>query len=538
MNAPRNPRQIVFSPDFAGAQQADGTTIRFTRSEARILQRLARQPGRLVSRDQLLDAVSEAGSDKGDRVIDYLVSRIRRKLADDSQDPRFIATRYGEGYLWLGDAPADEVPAADFVVGPLRGLDNIGEHAGPAREFAYEIFRDVQQELGPEQTVAFAPEAGLPPAGLQSARAAIELTFFSEAGAVECILAARAQPGGALLAVFRQAVDGSDGHAGLRRAASELAPRLVARIWRSLVSLDTAAPLPVAMHEAAGLPAGAPGSWERNDRRLKALREEDPDDDALKLLYATHLHAKYILRGMQIFLDDGHDTRPDEDEIERLVLDALPFAQRSPAHTIMAAKLLFFLDRGYGDLAMRMAEEGLRGSTEIASSLAIVGQMRAFAGRTEDALRSLSQAIALSDYGSEFHVYTLVMKCQALAGAGDWAELARARKELYAVRPATTIVFEPLFTDPQRPSLKARALTLALSRARARAALMHYHYVSARLFRQPEHRENVLRAPLRLFVGRFGESVVPDTLRASRSASVPAASTYADGATGRGARSP
>jgi hypothetical protein len=53
---------------------------------------------------------------------------------------------------------------------------------------------------------------------------------------------------------------------------------------------------------------------------------------------------------------------------------------------------------------------------------------------------------------------------------------------------------------------------MALTKARARALLMQLTYVSARLFRDPEMRDNSIRGPLRLFIGRFGRGVVPDSL--------------------------
>ena len=39
------------------------------------------------------------GSDRSARSVDYLVNRVRAKLSDDRRAPRFIGTRYGEGYV-------------------------------------------------------------------------------------------------------------------------------------------------------------------------------------------------------------------------------------------------------------------------------------------------------------------------------------------------------------------------------------------------------------------------------------------------------
>jgi DNA-binding winged helix-turn-helix (wHTH) protein len=509
MDDQRLPDQVIFAPDFASAKRADGSDIVFTRSEAGILRCLAEKPGRIVTRNQLLDAISGEGSSKSDRNIDYVVSRIRRKLGDDPATPRFILTRYGEGYKWLAGAQAEDPLEADLVVGPLRGLDGIGDLAQCARRFAGAVFDAMKRELPEGKTAVFRPEpAGSQPAGRQER---VELTFFVDALGLECILTARESANGAIHAIARRQITDPRNEARSRREAEEAAQGLLAQTWRTMIASQPDSPLPVAMHDAAGLPVGSNGSWAANDQRLRHLIAEKPDDPVLKLFYATHLHSKYILLGWDLFLKGKATCREDEDRIEDLVLSALPDVIHDPTQAIMAAKLLYFLDRGYDDLATELAEDGLRSSTDIASCLAIVGQLRAFTGRTREAVGSLDQAAGLSRYGSEFHVYAMFMKCQALSAAGDWPALAAARAELFKVRPAT-MVLEPIFADPIRPSFRSRALTMALTKARARALLMQLTYVSTRLFREQEMRENSIRGPLRLFIRRFGRDVVPERL--------------------------
>ena len=503
------PDQVIFTPDFASARRADGSEIVFTRSEAGILRCLAEKPDRIVTRNQLLDAISGEGSSKSDRNIDYVVSRIRRKLGDDATAPRFIVTRYGEGYRWLAGNPAEEHIEADLVVGPMRGLDGIGDLAQCARRFAGAVFDAMKRALPEGKTAVFRPElAGLKPAGRQER---VELTFFVDAYGLECILTARDSATDAIHAMARRQIADPRNDGRTRRAAEEAARSLLAQMWRTKVTRQPDSPLPVAMHDAAGLPVGSNRSWAENDQRLRHLLAENPDDAALKLFFATHLHSKYILLGWDLFLKGRDTCREDEDRIEELVLSALPDVIHDPTQAIMAAKLLYFLDRGYDDLAIELAEDGLRSSTDIASCLAIVGQLRAFTGRIGDAVGSLDQAARLSSFGSEFHVYAMFMKCQALSAAGDWPALASARAELFKVRPAT-MVLEPIFADPIRPSFRSRALTMALSKARARALLVQLGYVSTRLFRVQEMRENSIRGPLRLFIGRFGRDVVPESL--------------------------
>jgi len=76
----------------------NGTSIELTRSEFQLLATLARHPGRVFTRAQLLDAVGGDGGDAFDRAIDAHVKNVRRKIEPDSRRPRYILTVYGVGY--------------------------------------------------------------------------------------------------------------------------------------------------------------------------------------------------------------------------------------------------------------------------------------------------------------------------------------------------------------------------------------------------------------------------------------------------------
>jgi DNA-binding response OmpR family regulator len=77
----------------------DGTPIPLTNVEFRLLTTLIEAGGRVLSRDQLLDAVyGQEGSDVLDRTVDVHIGRLRDKLGDDADRPRYIATVRGTGY--------------------------------------------------------------------------------------------------------------------------------------------------------------------------------------------------------------------------------------------------------------------------------------------------------------------------------------------------------------------------------------------------------------------------------------------------------
>lgn len=77
---------------------ADGREVALTRAEFNLLHTLARNAGRVLSRDQLLQAASGRRAEAHDRSIDMLVGRLRRKVERDPRAPRVIIAVPGIGY--------------------------------------------------------------------------------------------------------------------------------------------------------------------------------------------------------------------------------------------------------------------------------------------------------------------------------------------------------------------------------------------------------------------------------------------------------
>ncbi|MBN1104338.1 MAG: response regulator transcription factor, partial [Deltaproteobacteria bacterium] len=75
-------------------------TLSLTPIEFDLLVCLARAVGRVLTRDQLLDAVARRSHDVFDRSIDVHISSLRRKLGDDPRKPRFIRTVRSAGYMF------------------------------------------------------------------------------------------------------------------------------------------------------------------------------------------------------------------------------------------------------------------------------------------------------------------------------------------------------------------------------------------------------------------------------------------------------
>lgn len=77
---------------------ASGCVVALTRAELTLLLSLARRLGRVVSRDDLTRAVTGRGAERGDRSVDVLISRLRRKIEANPKSPRIILTVPGVGY--------------------------------------------------------------------------------------------------------------------------------------------------------------------------------------------------------------------------------------------------------------------------------------------------------------------------------------------------------------------------------------------------------------------------------------------------------
>jgi len=82
-----------------------GRPVDLTATEFQLLTALARQPGRIFTRAQLLDAVHGVAFESYERAIDTHIKNLRRKVEPEPRQPRYILTVYGVGYR-LADEPA------------------------------------------------------------------------------------------------------------------------------------------------------------------------------------------------------------------------------------------------------------------------------------------------------------------------------------------------------------------------------------------------------------------------------------------------
>ena len=77
--------------------------VMLTPNEFELLYQLALSPGRVFTRDQLIEAVMGIDFDGFDRTIDVHIKNLRKKIEEDTKSPKYIRTVTGIGYKFEGD---------------------------------------------------------------------------------------------------------------------------------------------------------------------------------------------------------------------------------------------------------------------------------------------------------------------------------------------------------------------------------------------------------------------------------------------------
>lgn len=82
---------------------ADGVRVALSTGEFRLLLALVTHPRQVLSRDRLLDLTQGRDAAPFDRAIDNQISRLRKKVENDSSKPELIKTVWGGGYSFAGE---------------------------------------------------------------------------------------------------------------------------------------------------------------------------------------------------------------------------------------------------------------------------------------------------------------------------------------------------------------------------------------------------------------------------------------------------
>ena len=86
-------------PDLRVARK-DGKEVNLTVKEFDVMELLMRSPGKVFSRDALLDTIWGYGYQGEERTVDVHIRRLREKLERDPANPTHIITKWGVGYFF------------------------------------------------------------------------------------------------------------------------------------------------------------------------------------------------------------------------------------------------------------------------------------------------------------------------------------------------------------------------------------------------------------------------------------------------------
>ncbi|MFG1464496.1 helix-turn-helix domain-containing protein [Xanthobacter sp. DSM 24535] len=493
----------------------DGKQVRFTRSERSLLLALSRNPHRLMRRSQLLDVVASADSDTSDRNVDFLINRLRSKLGDSARAPKYIATQYGEGYVWI----ATQLPPATPKLGLASALKLLAIVAVvPRRDQGLAKHADViagqmrdaiAGKVGAGQTVIVAgSEEGagtryVLQVSLQDSGARLDCTAtLREMSSRRIIRASRLECAGAALLPPE-----------IERASKGVIEALQGSLAEASEGLGTPTdqPLEIRFRKATTLLSASNPKWLEKGLQLRDAREQNPASADIALQWGLHLFARLVLTNPFTGISRGERDEL-ESEIEATALECLPLIESNPLLMLAAAKLLYFVDRGHLELAEDLADRAFARTADFAAALPLLGQLRQARGEYAAAVAFFDRGIEMADPESEFELHMRVLKCIALLAAGDREALKAAAFAYDSPHspPDLSVMVAALVTPASQHLPKAVTdVLIAAGREGARNAIEYTYMTSVRHLTSLQARANIMRGLVGRMTGLHGADVIP-----------------------------
>ncbi len=503
--------EVIFDKSYLFARRGS-SELRFTRSERTLLKLFTKNVRKVLTRDQLLDALAGVGSEVSDRNIDYLVNRLRAKLGDNARRPSLIGTQYGEGYVWLA-GPENETTATDalLVIGPVFGLQHLKADQRP-QLFLSQLQAALDGQTAKDQPVLLDLTGSITRNGAGRMRFSLDVSLHPEGGHLHCALVLRDATARDVLHVARVTLD-ANGTPTQPSSIWKIAEAIKGSMWRRLtlgpgIAIPQDEPLEMRMYKAGRLLSRSDRSWLEAGTQLAREREMNPNDTLTCLMWATYLLLR-VLYGNPNKLLTIEDFNAVAAEIEGLVLDRLHDIQHDPIYLLGAARLLLLTGRGHTALAAQLAEQAFASSAAFAAAFSVLGQIRACIGDTDAALLLYEKGFELCEPDSEFLVALFTQRLTTLLAANRRAELDTACAEFYAARPGERMKFGLFFAPPEALPDDLRLLLNQLTADRARSLVSFAYCLAAQRYEREEHRENLLRGIVGHAVSRFGPEVVP-----------------------------
>ena len=473
-------------------------------------------PQRLMTRSRLLDEIAQPGSDSSDRNIDFLVNRLRLKLGDNAKSPVYIATQYGEGYIWIATQSRPGPIDAFLIIAPAFDLQG---HA--LREQNLSLMNKLQEliasGIGVARKVVVTERSPLP--AYDKLRYFLQISFHADAGRLNCAATLREMPSKRILRAFRLHLDAAN-NTSFTSEATRVSEGVVEALRQALNEASNGLGVPldgtpeVRLRSASHLLSTSNPKWLESGERLAKGREQDPFDADATIQWGLHLFARLVLTSPfeGITLEERDRI---EGEIEATVLECLPEIEDKPLLMLGAAKLLYFINRGHLELAEEITERALARSQESTAGLPILGQLRFARGRFEEAVGIFDQGVKAAASGSEFHRHMRVLKYIALLAAGQNAPSAARATDMDNLGSdcppefALMIGWMAVAPDQKLPEASEQALA-ALGPDRAARAIEYLYFTSTRHVTLEHGRANIMCNMIAHLSRFYGKQVVPD----------------------------
>ena len=503
----------------------NGRTIQFTRSERALLLVLTGNPRRLLTRSRLLDEIATRTSDPSDRNIDFLVNRLRSKLGDKAKSPRFIATQYGEGYIWIATPSPDAPLDAFLVVGSNLDLEQFPLHR-QVSHLVDQLAEAISAGIGPERTVAISGKDIVH----DRARHQLNVSFHADHERLSCTATLCEMPSKRIMKTFRLKLDIAD-DASFASEVSRVSDGVVDALQRVLKEASSGLgiaedePIEERFRTASKLISAANPQWLEKGGQLERNRAQNPEDADAAIQWCLHLFSRLVLAepfiGTNLAERDGIES-----EIETTVLEWLPAIENQPLLMLAAAKLLYFINRGHLDLAETIVERACALLGDLTAGLPILGQVQYARGHFDEAVKFFDQGIERAAPGSEFHYHMRVLKCIALIAEGHSGQSAARSTDIGNLSPASSreigLMLEWMIAAPDGalPAESEQALR-DIGPQRAAKALEYLYFTSARHLLSVNGRANVMRSMIAHVSRLYGMSAIPDVVLRGTGTAVP-----------------
>ncbi|WP_028672106.1 winged helix-turn-helix domain-containing protein [Saccharospirillum impatiens] len=509
---------LEFDDNFLFATRADGSRITFTRRERAVLRVMAPRKDTLFTRDQLLDHLSDGADAPFDRNIDSIISRLRRKLDDSSVEPRYIATRYGEGYIWVAEKKQPSSPQVSVETAFVKLLSPLWEGLTPFTtsehsDFMATLGRALQSRLGEQHQLVVV--AGQNVQRMQTkrffTRFTVQVGFSPSATVRQLSLTVYDNEHKTVIRVIRRPLgEQPEWEALCESLASELYECMVA--FRLLNGPEDEAgnrePHTVTLYRASKL---FNPNDEAQSSAVSALRRSlarNPDDPELALMLAVGINN-------QLYAGQVRDRQQAIGEVLDLVLTHIEAYLDDALNLSAAADILFTY--GHPELGRSYSRLALEYGHHHAACFMVEGKINASLGRFDVALGYYDHCLSVCDPDDFFHRMVLILKAIALKARGDTDTLERLfpdmlKQETNPLKRAGLQVF--FMNDKHSVPKLVRLFLRALPASKIKDMLSVLYFGSTRCFVQEKHRINLFSGPVNYFVSTHGEGVVPDEVRA------------------------